>query len=124
MLRRPPTKPEPAFDLQSIVKFEADREHLKKYIQANFRDSEMLDYEKETRDLVDTAHLSDKEIDRQFAEVSQRPWRFLSENVIFRDTNHLNKHQQLIKEKAKINHQNKMMKKVLKEQLAREEYKN
>ena len=84
----------------------------------------MLDYEKETRDLVDTAHLSDKEIDRQFAEVSQRPWRFLSENVIFRDTNHLNKHQQLIKEKAKINHQNKMMKKVLKEQLAREEYKN
>ena len=91
-------------DLQGIVKFEDDREHLKEYIQANFRDSEMMDYEKETKDLVDPARLSDKELDRQFAEVSQRPWRFLSENVIFRDTSHLNKHQQLIKEKAKINH--------------------
>lgn len=80
-------------DLQGVIKFESDREYLARYIRANFRDSEMLDYERETKDVIDVAQMSNKDIDRQFAQDSQRAWRFLSQNVIFRDAkSHLNKH--------------------------------
>lgn len=47
------------------MKFEKDREYLKKYIQKHFRDADMIDYEKETRDLaMDGARMTDKDIDR------------------------------------------------------------
>ena len=36
-------------DLQSIMKFEKDREFLKAYIEKHFSDSQMIDYEKETK---------------------------------------------------------------------------
>lgn len=93
----------PKVDLQSIVKFEKDREFLKKYIEKHFSDAEMIDYEKETKELELAASggLTHKEIDRQFAEESQRAWRFLSDNVILREaTRNPNKHQKLVKERA------------------------
>ena len=81
------------FDLTPIIKFEKDRDHLKEYVYNNFRDSEMIDYERETKAARDLARMTDDEIDREFASNSKRSWKFLSENVIFRDSkNSLNKH--------------------------------
>lgn len=62
----------------------------------------MIDYEKETSQLeMEVGMLTDKEIYRQFELSSQKAWRFLSENVILRESVILNKHQKMIKDKAR-----------------------
>ena len=86
-------------DIQSIVKFEKDRDYLKVFIEKNFNDADLINYELENRDLLQFSggqlnkKMSDKEIDRKFAKDSQRVWRFLSNSVIFREASrNPNKH--------------------------------
>ena len=67
--------------------------------------------------------MSFKELDAEFDEDSQRIWKFICEEVIFRDSLILNKYQSFIKARSYSNIQRTKNEKLKKEQAAKELFK-
>ena len=64
-----------------------------------------------------------RELDAEFDEDSQRIWKFICEQVIFRDSMILNKHQITVKKRAYNNIQTAKATKIAKEIAAKESFK-
>ena len=73
--------------------FSTNCNNLKKFIQSTYMDYELIDYD-ELHKMDDrlTSGMTYDELTAEIAEDSQRVWKFLSEEVIFRESTNLNKH--------------------------------
>ena len=71
-----------------MSEFVESSDALKKFIQQTFRDDEMIDYD-EIHKIEDRlkSGMTYAELTAEMVEDSQKVWKFLSEKVIFRDSN-------------------------------------
>ena len=76
-----------------MTPFINDCPKLKNFMTSNFSDDQLIDYDFEHRDYDrKTKGYSQKEIEEELKDESQRFWKLLTEHVIFRDSTILNKY--------------------------------
>ena len=84
--------------MHQLLKYNNNCGFLKEFIVSNYDDKELIDYDEEHyMDDRNNTKFTGKELDREFAEHSQKYWQFMAEKVIFRDPKYkLNQHQMFI----------------------------